>query len=179
MYNDECHVKTFRPISEAAHSMVIRQHKLLLTTDPTAAAAAVWYRTIINTLSCRTSLWSASYVGCQRNTARICCWAPAICRCLLPAGRSAANPRRRPFLQSSDGTDRQMDRQTDAKPFHDPAPHTRASPTSDRLVMSIVCMSEDGRAHAQIRTSLEWKLETTSFEQDLLKRDARRNKWNA
>ena len=35
-----------------------------------------------------------SYVGCHRDTARICCWAQcrAIDRCLLPAERSAANP---------------------------------------------------------------------------------------
>ena len=35
------------------------------------------------------------HLGCQRDTARICSWAPApaaIDRCLLPAERSAANP---------------------------------------------------------------------------------------
>ena len=74
---------------------------------------------------------SASYVGCQRDAARICCRAPCV---MTTAGavaterlrlvslsiscpRSAQQQtRRRPLLLSMDG----KDRQTDVQPFHRP-----------------------------------------------------------
>ena len=75
-----------------------------------------------------TSLCSASYIGCQCNTARICCepaapllhaegtcsWyaapAPAsVDRCLMPEGRSAANP------SATDAAVDRWDRQTDGR----------------------------------------------------------------
>ena len=76
-------------------------------------------------------LCSASYVGCQRDTARIHCWAPccddaaagrpaaaAVSRYLLPARRSAANL---PHASSAvEWWDRQTDGRTDAGAFHRP-----------------------------------------------------------
>ena len=67
-----------------------------------------------------TSLRSASYVGWQRGTARICgrCWPPAaglaaVDRCLLSAGRSAAN---QPAAAAAvDRWDRQTDERTNIK----------------------------------------------------------------
>jgi len=73
-------------------------------------------RELLGTTPC----WASS-VGAQRDGTCICCWAPArlqngacsapaaIDRCLLPAGRSAANP---PVGQ------------TDADRYGDPASHT-------------------------------------------------------
>jgi len=47
-------------------------------------------------LTSTTSLCSASFLRCQRDTARICCWAPAaVDRCILPARCSATNERGR------------------------------------------------------------------------------------
>ena len=66
---------------------------------------------------------SASYVGWQRDTARICCWPPCCCapspaaaidRYLLPAGPAAANP-----PHAAAAVDR-WDRQTDSVPLHTP-----------------------------------------------------------
>jgi len=62
-----------------------------------------------------TSLCSASSLGCQHDTARICCWAqsPDIDRYLLPATRSAANP---PHAAAAvDWRDIQTDGRTDAR----------------------------------------------------------------
>jgi len=71
-----------------------------------------------------TTLWSASSVGCQHDTARICCWAPApaaVNQYLLSTRRSAANP---PHAAAAvDRWDRQTDRRTLDR-FTDPAPRT-------------------------------------------------------
>ena len=83
----------------------------------------------------KTTLCSASYVGCQRNPARICCrglcyW-PAIDRCLLRAGPQQQT-RRRPLLVSIDGTGRRTDGRTDRRTldrFIDYAPHTMRAAT--------------------------------------------------
>ena len=53
-----------------------------------------WLSTQETEPNTQTSLCSASFVSCQRGTARIRCWAhsAAIDRYLLPPGHSAANP---------------------------------------------------------------------------------------
>jgi len=80
-----------------------------------------------------TSLCSASYVGGQRDTAHICCWASccgavaAEHRRLLSIDISSLRPlgaqqqtHRTPLLRSIDRWDRQTDGRTDARPFHRP-----------------------------------------------------------
>ena len=87
----------------------------------------------------RTSLCSASSLGCRHDTARIYCWVPrlravaplllsadASCRSISPVrGRGAQQQTSR--THSIDGTDGRTDGQTDdARPFHTPflRPHT-------------------------------------------------------
>jgi len=83
-----------------------------------------------------TSQYLASYVSCQRDTARICCcgrrcW--SIISCLHGA---QLQTRHTPRLRSNDETDRQRDRRTDTRPFHKPCSSyyesTVDSPTSQR-----------------------------------------------
>ena len=94
----------------------------------------------------QTSLCSASSSGCQRDTARICCWAPARAarrllraRCaainqyLLSAGRSAANP-----PQAAAAVDRWV-RQTDAWPFHRPCSAYYADSVDNAAKINIQC----------------------------------------
>ena len=94
----------------------------------------------------QTSLCSASSSGCQRDTACICCWAPAraarrllrarcaaIDRYLLSAGRSAANP-----PQTAAAVDR-WDRQTDAWPFHRPCSAYYADSVDNAAKINIQC----------------------------------------
>jgi len=78
---------------------------------------------------------SPSYVGCQRDAARICCRAP----CVMPTAGAVAierlrflslsiscprstqqQTRRGPLLLSMDGKERQTDRWTDAQSLHRP-----------------------------------------------------------
>jgi len=69
-----------------------------------------------------TSLCSASYVSCKRDTARICCCVPCCCgagraaidRYLLPAGPTAANP---PHAAAAGNWDSGW---TDTVPLHRP-----------------------------------------------------------
>jgi len=82
-----------------------------------------FYRNSILYLPTTTSLYSASYLGRQHDTARICCWAPccgavaAECRCPLlsivscPHG-AKQQTHRTPLLLSIDGTDRRTDGRT-------------------------------------------------------------------
>jgi len=75
------------------------------------------------------TLFWTSYVGSQRDAARICCWAPApaarrpqraaaIDRYLLPTRHSTANPLT--VVAVVDRWGRRTDRQTDARPLHRP-----------------------------------------------------------
>ena len=71
-----------------------------------------------------TSMCSASYIGCQRDAARISCWEPVARRPQLKINifcpQSAQQQTRQPpvpLLLSIDGTDRQTDRRTDTRPI--------------------------------------------------------------
>ena len=82
---------------------------------------------------CQTSLCSASYVGCQRDTARVCCSAPApatrrTCCTALSIDISCSQGAQQqthctPLLLSMDRTDRRTDGRTLDR-FIDSAAHT-------------------------------------------------------
>jgi len=79
-----------------------------------------------------TSLCSASYVTCQRDTARICCRTPLLLGARRPPlsidiscpHGAQQQTRRTPRLRSNDGTDRQTEYGRTLDRFIDPAPRT-------------------------------------------------------
>jgi len=95
-----------------------------------------------------TSLRWASVVGSQHDATRICCWAPApaaIDRCILPTGRSAANP---PAAA-------QWDRQTDAWPLHRPG---------------VLLYGMGVRTQGQMGSDPLWKMDEKWKSENMLKR---------
>ena len=94
----------------------------------------------------RTILCSASYVSCQRGTARICCCAPC---CWAPDSNLSTSPARRALNSKSASaacggrmmgrTDGRTDRQTPDRCI-DPVPYTmRAVPVTDDKMHSAKC----------------------------------------
>ena len=65
-------------------------------------------------------LYSASYVSRQRDTARSCCWAPAVQQSIDISCQSGPQQqtRRRSGRRPNDGTDRRTGGQTDTQPLH-------------------------------------------------------------
>jgi len=114
-----------------------------------------------------TSLCSASYIGCQCNTARICCERRLRRRCCMLRAPAAGTQRRRPplsidiscqkgalqqtrrppMLLSIDGTDRQ----TDARPFHRPCSAYHASSVNKKTkeLYHADVVNESGRKYRQ------------------------------
>jgi len=85
----------------------------------------------------KTSLCSASFLGCQHVTARICCRAPLpACYRSVTRARGALSSKP-PLLLWIDGTDRQ----TDARSFYRPccAYSAAASINTDAHVVKIIC----------------------------------------
>jgi len=106
---------------------------LFCAVDFSNVAAAI--TTTVYIIKILMSVCSDFYGSCERDAARICCWAPccwvplllgashaAINRYLLPAGPTAANlPHTAAAVDSWDRQmDRQPDRRTDTVPLHRP-----------------------------------------------------------
>ena len=98
------------------------------------------------------SLCSASYVGCQRDTTRICCWAPC-CGAAAAVDRYRAARKtlnsKRTARRSCDGIMEKTDRRTDVRPFRRPCSAYYASSVNKRRSLlrfreKSVAMSESG-----------------------------------
>ena len=106
-----------------------------------------------------TSLCSASYLGCQRDSARICCWAPC-CDASAPERTcswyatqdSQQQTRRPPLLLSVDWTDRR----TDGRPLQRPRHH--ASNVKKRIIS---CSSEKLRKSGNDMTKKPTKIKVS------------------
>ena len=98
------------------------------------------------------SLCSASYVGCQRDTTRICCWAPC-CGAAAAVDRYRAARKtlnsKRAARRSCGGIMEKTDRRTDVRPFRRPCSAYYASSVNKRRSLlrfreKSVAMSESG-----------------------------------